>query len=327
MWIAKPLRRLSPLERRQWLDVLEHHRNSPDGAPLSQSLAWAEAVHAVGGESFLVFHPKEKVGGVLIRMPGNEGDDFECVNGPLLAWDDPDKAARQLATFAMGTAKLSSEFRHLRASPRWIAGQETLRLSHLPLEPFESVRAATWISPPSVLGASPRLRRTIRNSVRWDPACRTDWEPATESRIDEFLEKLRPFAAKKSFFVPDNRWFHALANCPDGDVELFLTSTLLRRGCAEARASHLIVIFQRQAHYLYGFQNRTPDMPAKVSAAALCHERAFAELGARGVARFDMNGFMSNPANGDPYRGVTEFKKQFCGEAVEYFSPTFQIGI
>ncbi|MEO5969717.1 MAG: hypothetical protein ABIQ95_07290, partial [Bdellovibrionia bacterium] len=114
MWIAKPIAQLSENEQIQWEKISER--------PLSQTLAWARAINAVSGKAYLVFSPEEKVGGIIFGMPvtSNSNDErirFECINGPLLNWDNSEMAPRQLATFALATSKLEPNFHSLSLRP------------------------------------------------------------------------------------------------------------------------------------------------------------------------------------------------------------------
>src|SRR5690606_9161990 len=127
-------------EKDAWGGVLEAHSAREPEVPLAQTLVWAEAIDAVHGLAYAVFSPDEGVGGLLFS---EQGQRFECVNGPLLAWDEPSASPRQLATFAMAVSKLDRRFETLSLRPRWDRSRLAERLSHLPIAPHAIDHAAT----------------------------------------------------------------------------------------------------------------------------------------------------------------------------------------
>jgi hypothetical protein len=305
MWIAKPVKNLSPGERARWAEIGARRSERGEDFPLGQTLAWVDAMEATGIPAYLVFSPEEGAGGTVFQTPGGDGD-YECVNGPVLDWDDPAAAPRQLATFAMAVSKAAPRFRSLTLKPRWEPERAEARLARLPVEAAASAEAATIVVP--LLDSedeqrarfSQRLRRTLAQAG----AVAADWLPARGEALDSFADSMARFGEKREFFVPPPGWFRGLvASDPDA---YWLSVT--------AEAKLLIAFANGRAHYLFGH-----------GPAAAAHWRAMREARARGAREYDLNGYVVDAPADHPYRSVCEFKEQFGGRVIRYFSPEFRI--
>jgi hypothetical protein len=328
MWIAKPLQSLSGAERAAWLGIQAE-------IPLSQTLAWGDAITALGGRAYLVFSPEEKVGGLVHSVrPENPGA-FECINGPVLHWDDGSAIARQFATFVMAVARLSSAFSSLRVQPRWPLNLLSSRLGLLPIPPKETSQASTLqvavrkTESERLASLSPRLRRSL--SVARRAQVQVQSMSADIELISRFSKNMKAFGQKKGFFVPDESWLRALvlekAGAHREGLSFFLTEAV-----AEGAETRLLTcVHGNTAHYLLGFDRRDEQVPSSLSTAASAHFHVLERCAELGVETYDLNGYTDTSplaplSNRDhPYSGVSRFKAQFRGERVEYASPVFVI--
>ncbi len=330
MWIAKPVHALTATEEEAWLETLGSLRDEGIEIPLSQTMTWAHAAEAVlRGTAYAVFSPDERVGGLVFSSSAAEGGRvYECVNGPLIHWDDPLAAPRQLATFATAVARAAGDFRSIKICPRWRVEEEASRLSALPFEPTSSSDAATMrvalrFTDEEQKGAlHPRLRRSISQSER--AGVRTEWTAPDGAGIAAFAETMQEFGKRKGFYVPTTPWFDVLVNGRWVEREgiCFRVCTAQAEG---VRAGILIAQCDSRAHYLFGYEERDVGVKSAISPAAAAHWRAMRECAELGVLEYDLNGYVSDLPAGHPYRGVCEFKDQFKGRVVRYCSPEFEI--
>jgi hypothetical protein len=320
MWIAKPIRALSKDERSEWISC----RGDQPSTPLSQTLAWAEAIESVGARAFLVFSPDERVGGV-VHSSDALACDFECVNGPLLDWDDAEKATRQLATFAMAVAKLSHTFKSLQLQPRWLSQEIHSRIEHLPIEPREILRAATLQVPVKASvsdqfkSLSPRLRRTLSRAQCH--GVRVQTRPIDLSELGDFVSSARRVGESKGFFVPAEGWFRALIGDNPEEVRESLAFWITRAHVEGSRTSLLTCVHGKTAHYLLGFDERAHGAPSSLSTSAVAHFDVLEHCAESAIEIYDMNGFTDPSDQSHPYSGVSRFKAQFSGTPIEYASP------
>ncbi len=334
MWIAKPLDALNREERTAWCNTLRvRAQRGGDGAPLSQTLSWARAIQGAALSAYLVFSPDELTGGVVFASPLRGGLRFECINGPLLDWDEPQKSVRQLATFATAVSRLDSRFVSLMISPRWQEGTLAKRLLSLPLDAQADSRAATLVLP---LDRSPqeveksfnsRLRRTLAKCDR--SKVRAEWRPVSQENLRGFHDKMVIFAHRKGFAVPPISWFEGLLSpeSPDDpatEVPEFWFASAWDE-ITGAQAQLMIAFHAREAHYLFGFENRPAGGRSGVSPAAAAHRLAIRQSIEAGMVCYDFNGYVEHPEVGNPYAGVCEFKAQFGGKIHRYEIPHFEI--
>lgn len=344
MWIAKPLNALTPQERQQWCDTLAYRAAHGDDVPIAQTLRWAEATECLGTPSYVVFSPDEQAGGVLFEAPSPDPDDHDddektflyCINGPLIDWKDPEKNARQLATFAMGSSKLTKKVKTLSLQPRWIEPPEGSasdpRIAEFPVEPTTLNEAATWITP---LPPEPnaRLKRTLKKSR--EALIETEWHDLKSLKnlkiLEDFVTNLE-LSAEDKFYAPPLKWFQTLIkNTTPEPLRFYLSRSrhvsLPENEAAvfESLAENFICVYGNTAHYFFGYENRDPSIPAAVSLAAIAHEHAMLELQKLGITHYDWNGFIKDCDPTDPYYGVNEFKRQWSGSSITYIVPDFRI--
>jgi hypothetical protein len=341
MWIAKPTQSLALSERAAWGNTLSRFAAMGEEVPLAQTLAWARAIDSVSGTSYLVFDPEEMVGGIVFSIesqPGAAGT-FECINGPIIDWDNAANVSRQIATFAMAVSKLSSSFRSLSLKPRWREDKTENRINNLPIEKFSETQAATLKvviqgnSDQQRCAFSPRLRRTLSISERANIGVSV--ESPSKINLSSFVPSLSKFALKKGFSVPPIDWFNSLAqNSDDGSSQIFgesLNLSIIRskfRNHSETlvgEAAILVATLGTTAHYLFGWEERTPQLRSAISLSALAHWQTMQDCIQSNVHTYDLNGYVSEVNEGHPYAGVCRFKEQFGGQVLRYRVPEFRI--
>ncbi len=336
MWIAKPVNALSGQEVSGWISWVTDRIRMGLEIPLSQSLTWGLAANSVGGRSFAVYNPDEGVGGIVLALSPREGAigaKFECVNGPVLEWDDPSILGRQFATFALAASKLDSSFSSLTLRPRWTPSLRNARLRACPVPACGSSEAATLVvsldasNGPLEHRFAPRLLRSIARTAR--AQFETRWEPFDRALASVFAGRMAEFARAHGFYSPPAPWFEALTAAGDlssrEGISFWLSSAsgLFRN---QALESQLVVAIQgTRAHYLFGLESRPERAPAALSPASLAQLRAMRECSARGARSYDLNGYVRDPSPEHSYLGVCRYKEQFRGEIVDYFVPEFVI--
>lgn len=343
MWIAKPVSALKSDERRSWIFACRAQRERGIDVPLAQALTWARAAGQASAGSFLVFSPEEGVGGIVLagEIPGG-GVRFECINGPLLDWDRPESAKRQLATFAMAVSKLDRRFRSLVLRPRWMEAQAQARLLGLPIQPYSLERAATLriavaiTDEEQLAGFRPRLRRSLRRTERQLKGVSVTPLAPKDLRIAGWIGRMEEFSFSRGFSVPPQGWFETLLSDPELQKEEGLSFWMAfaevgpADGHASAIAEHFLCLRDgsdqknREAHFLFGCERRLPGF-SDLSPGALAHMEALRQLRRSGVRYYDLNGYVPGASPDHPYAGVNAFKEQFGGELIQYEIPEFRI--
>ncbi|MFL5814294.1 MAG: peptidoglycan bridge formation glycyltransferase FemA/FemB family protein [Bdellovibrionia bacterium] len=296
---------------------------------MSQTLAWGDAIAALGGQAYLVFSPDEGVGGLVHSVDGG----LECINGPYLHWDQRSQIARQFATFAMAMAKLESSFSFLRIQPRWSQSLLETRLGSLPISPKEVFRASTLqmkvheSESERLAAVTPRLRRSLSVARRAPVKVRS--QDADPRSLAEFASQMKVFGQSKGFYVPDAAWLHGLA-IPDGQAPREDLRFIITEAQADGALTQLLTCIQKSAvgssaHYLFGYDQREEGARASVSTAAVAHFHVLERCASLGIETYDLNGF-TNPDDAEhSYSGVSRFKSQFRGQVIDYASPQFWI--
>jgi lipid II:glycine glycyltransferase (peptidoglycan interpeptide bridge formation enzyme) len=330
MWIAKPIQALTEDERSAW-NAIETE------APLSQTLAWANAIQAVSGRSFLVFSPDEMVGGIVFcatPKSSQEGSHLECVNGPILNWDNPHAVTRQFATFAMAASKLDRNFRSLSLKPRWESSQTDQRLSLLPISPTARVQAATLVVPikksenEQFQSFHSRMRRTL--STTWKTQIETSWERVTADLLTQFVPALSDFGKRNSFSVPPLPWFLRLTQTSEGSSsqsKQFWLATSVKHDnhSVVSKTQVLIWLKGNRAYYLFGYENRASELKSSISTSAAAQWEVIRQCSRNEILNYDLNGYLIDASPNHPYYGVCRFKEQFAGQVIQYDHPEFLI--
>ncbi len=325
MWIAKPLQSLSGAERAAWI-ALQERKNE---IPLSQTLAWGEAIIALGGRAYLVFSPEEQVGGMVHSVQEGFECAFECINGPYLNWDDRANIARQFATFVMAVTRLGPPFSSLRVQPRWLLSELESRLKLLPVPPREVSQASTIHLPVQsceserLASVTPRLRRSLSVAKRAQVQVRSF--EADSKQVSEFAFGIRKFGQEKGFYVPDENWLQSLIKKEETVRRESLFFFITEAKTEGAMTSLLTCVHGSMAHYLFGYDERDDRARSSLSTSAAAHFHVLENCASRGVKTYDLNGYTDPTDFTHPYAGVSRFKAQFQGEIINYASPLFLI--
>jgi len=274
-------------------------------------------------------NPDERVGGMVFATQSAGGVHFECVNGPILNWDDPANAPRQIATFAIAVSKLHRSFQSLILRPRWRQGSTEQRLSHLPVAHSNLSYAATVQVP--ILATeheqlkllSPRMRRTLAKTRR--ESLSVEWNRPTQELLEAFLPRMADFAESKGFTVPPLEWFLSLIRQTTESPEPCDFRLGTARLGDELLTQHLVCRTGGKTYYLFGHEQRRDSVSRAISGAATLHLTALDECRYTGTRVYDLNGYIKDVEPDHPYAGVCRFKEQLGGTTVAYEVPEFVI--
>lgn len=333
MWIAKPIDSLTEAEKKKWIQTQQKFELAGIDFPFSQTLTWAQGIRSLLKPVFLVFSLEEGVGGIVyIHDLNSKKIQFECINGPMIHWHDPQQVMRQLATFAMAVSKLDRNFGSLMIKPRWLKSQSATFMKNLAIAPFEVTEAATLQLP--VFSdercqwdlLSPRLRRTLKNSKKFQIT--KTIEKMTSKNLEEFFIKMEKFSKSKNFEIPPFQWFQALtqensASRDEGILFRMISSQVEQDEAHRAEASLLMATLRNKAYYLFG--NQITNARAALSPSSLVQWEALSFCRENQIHSYDLNGYVDEVSKEHSYAGVCQFKGQMGGTLIQYQVPEFRI--
>jgi len=328
MWIAKPLDRLSADERALWAKFLDYRKQTDDEVPLSQTLIWGSAIQAMGGKVFAVFSPDENVGGLVVKLE----DDMECINGPLLDWENEDDILRQIATFTHAIEKCGEVFATIKLNPRWMKRYEAAFFDHVQMEPAQVQYASTYWVPlhetdeEQKAALSPRIKRSLATAEK--EGMTVEWKSIDVTDASLLSAIFKKFGEEKGFYIPPQKWFEALVASVNSKsmekVELGWVVAKYKHPDFGSATTHLLIgVFQGVAHYLFGAEIRDEKVPSKISPSTSAHFFAMRTVHARGAWLYDFNGYVENIESGHVYKNVNDFKSRWGGQVIPYSSPEY----
>jgi hypothetical protein len=343
-WIFEPTDQLSQHQTSSWLTFLYQCRGDGLAPPLSQSLTWARGMEAVGAKTYLLFSPSAQIGGILhfYRDPLNSDASLicDCTNGPISrailsqpnlraifpqkhAWSQ--RVAMDTLEFSQALLSRLPEGVTISVSPRLLAqlDQEAKTECYTTTQLNLKTSLDTLFS-----GFHPRLKRTLRSLKRMGVQVRRDI-PSQEN-----LETVYPFfietARRKGFSIPPLPFFKALAVPSKISIQEKIRHWLYRsewsKGHPEDRmrlhqaAILCVEIEDVGCHYLFGGEARAPNCPSKSRPGALLHWEAIHHAQANQLAYYDFNGHQANLQPESPYASVAQFKNQWNGELIQYWT-------
>jgi hypothetical protein len=323
MWIAKPLSALDPSDLEAWERTLQASRFRESDIPLAQTRGWARATETLGSRCWWIGSLEEPVGGLVYADPRQAGV-LHCQNGPLLDWDRADRIPAQVALFAQAASRVvGRSFRSLSLRPRWREARLESRLATLPLEATSLEHAETRILSVAVSDTaqlatlSPRLRRSLRKALAHGTSL--EWQVFDPKRDASWIQSFQHWGIRQSFFVPPAAWFESLS----AHLPLYL-ATAESPECGSAGG--LFGVHHGTGHFLFGAPQGLPQGPRRGDLlGGLVQFIALRNLSELRVTQLDLNGDLSDPPSGHPYRGVAEFKRQWGGDPVRFASPEFRI--
>jgi hypothetical protein len=277
------------------------------------------------------------VGGMVFSRPHPDnpnGLHFECINGPLLHWDDPKALPRELATFAFAVSKLDSRFLSVSLIPRWSQGLLEKRVQNLPVPIFAHTKASTLLVPvyssfdEQLSRLAPRLKRTLKKT--FESTLKESWSVLTPTLLPDLVKALCCHAEEKSYQIPPLSFFEGLISVKAkraNDPLFYLSKVALLDAEGQSISTSQLVVCVRGklAHYLFGCTEKA-SLPSCLSTSAAAQWLVLRQCAKMGVTHYDMNGFVAELPQSHPYWGVSEFKKQFCGKAIHYDALEFKIG-
>ena len=321
MWIAKPIDRLTSVEKELWHHIEER-------LPLAQTLCWGRATQALSPKTFLIFSPEESVGGIVFCTP-NSGfkSHYECTNGPYLKWDCPEAFGRQIATFATALSRLDPQLGSLKIRPRWNKGQSILYSQNSPVPLYRQSESATLVVPIQsnaqlqFQALKKRLRRSLHKT--WQAGIEVKLAPLSFAKLERFHPGLALYGQKKGFTVPPFEWFSSLLKDPYGLPRYWLITATSSDQLSQSQ----ILLCERKdtLHYLFGFEKRDENLSSSVSQSGAAHWEALLFCQKQRIKNYDLNGYLVSASPDHAYFGVAQFKEQFAGQIIEYESPEFVI--
>ena len=323
-WIVKPIRDLSVDEIRQWNELRFAQ------APLSQTLAWGNAIESLNGNSVVVFSPERKVSAVYVIFE----DEAECINGPILNWQSINNAEDLNEQISMAVYALHQGHPYLKTikiRPRldqknflFLAKNlafpiDQTDLAQTMLIPIADSEQKQWLQIP------PRVRHEINRATH--AGVKTE-SIRFEDGISDFWRKTRSFYESRSLFMPEEPWIHALLNHQN---ESILEGEIIRASHTDSDSVSEILVLHTfdVSYYFYAHEQRSENCP-NISLNACAQWAAIRSSLIKGSLYYDLNGTLhpehSSPDN-NSYSGVDQYKRKFKGKELDYFSPVICFGI
>jgi hypothetical protein len=330
-WIVKPVSSLSKEEMGLW------HSIRHTGTPLSQTIAWASAAESLNGECIAVFSPERQVSAIYFIS----NEDAECVNGPILNWENirtSDDLNEQISMAVFALFQGCPWLKSIRIRPR-LDQKRFLFLAKNSAFPITQTDLAQTLLIP--LDDSPQkmwaqLPARIRHEVNRARSTGVKTETLDlKSNLSRFWNQIRDFYQSRNLFVPEEVWIRSLlthffdfsslsdpVNAPqltDQYAQIIRSSHPDSGSFSEILVLHL----QDISYYFYAHEQRTESCP-NISLNACAQWEAIQSAALQGSTYYDLNGVL-HPDHQSPetetYRGVDTYKRKFKGKELDYFSP------
>lgn len=254
-------------------------------------------------------------GGTLYFYPAQSGMGYlVCPEGPLLNWEEPDKAregARLIQNFAQGFAEEKGAL-GLRIEPRLLTPKPSLlrNWSRAPVDllPTQTLFLDTTLSEEAFLKQMlPKGRYNLRLAQRHGVNVRFSNQMQDLKR---FYDLFAETASRHQFFAEPYGFFINLGMTlfPQNRAGLFFAEWE-----GETLATILVLFFGRRATYLYGGSS---DLKRHVMPNYLLHWEALRMARERGCREYDLYGYEPFGVKDHLYAGFSRFKKQFGGQYV-----------
>jgi peptidoglycan pentaglycine glycine transferase (the first glycine) len=304
----------------EWDKAWDALAGQTESAGFMQSSAWAAFKRAEGYETirYGLFDGEELFGGASLLIYSSAGSEsiILCPEGPVLPWDDVERARDGLRSIiraaqdigkARGCVGLRIE-PHL-TPPRpsvlrnWTRGP-------VDLTPVETLILDLNLSDEELLACMhPKGRYNIRLAERHGVKI---FRSTSMADIATFYPLFAATADRNGFFSEPYGFFLNLGEAlfPSKQAEL-----LLAEWQGEIIAGILVVVFGRRATYLYGGSSSESRHVMPNHALQWAAIRAGRE---RGCIEYDLYGYDPFGIPDHLYAGISRFKKQFDGRRTDW---------
>ncbi|MBF0298596.1 MAG: hypothetical protein HQK51_07750 [Oligoflexia bacterium] len=355
-WIAKPINKLNPEEKKQYTQLFKKFCDRGYNIPLSQTLTWGRAIYSSAGNVLLVYKDDLSCGGIVYSL--KEGE-WECVNGPLIDWKrDREEIKQELSMFIWAASKGAntaasttastgaSNFKSFSLRPRlesdWqITPEEKIAF---PIDKYEYT-ATTYLelnnlelnnNKWSINKMRPSMRRSIRRMQEEDHTIKIvpivslsskdrSKDKNSEVQIKNIHNKLQIHANKKNFYLPNIKWFEGLLSDSEENIEIYWGTIEHEHAESCADAGILVIKVLDVAYYLFGYSNRQGNAKRNLNYTSLLHLKMIEWLDSNNsnikIKYYDFNGYVSEIENVPEYAGVNFFKEGWNGRIKKYTTP------
>lgn len=343
-WIFEPTDQLSQYQTSAWLVFLYQCREEGLAPPISQTLTWARAMQAVGAKTYLLFSPSAQLGGVLhlyrAQFDSNSSMCCDCTNGPIsraiLSQANLISTPFQRQTWSERVAAETLEFSKtllsrlpggvtLSVSPRLLSQPE----EESKVESFATIQLNLQTDLDSLFSRfHPRLKRTLRTlkGMGLQVKRSTPTQEELKTVYPLFIETAR----RKHFPIPPLTFFNALAVPSKISIQERIRHWLYQSHWPHSEAQDPLRLHEAAilcveiegagCHYLFGGEGRAPNAPSKSRPGAILHWEAIHHAKENRLTYYDFNGHQTSSPPNSPYSSVAQFKNQWSGELIQYWS-------
>ena len=296
------------------------------GIPLSQGIAWGQAIRATGGECFVVFSPERRVSALFMIS----GEEAECVNGPVMDWaraPSPQELNEQFGMVVYALHHSLPQIKSIRLRPR--LSQEGLQFLQanlaFPIDRVDQARTLVILLESSIENQWKALASRIRHEIsRAQRAGVQVNSRDAKDRLNDFWEQVRVFYRSRGLYAPELSFIETLLQ--DSELRGQLISSV--HEATQSVSEVLVIEYKGVGYYFYAHEIRGKECP-NLSLNACAQWEAMKTLISREVKAYDLNGILHPENKGEEilgYVGVDAYKRKFKGEVVDYASPLICFG-
>lgn len=309
--------RLTDAERNEWEAV----SRSAAESGFMQSWAWSEFKRAEGQQVVRlgVYDAGRLIGGVIAYYVTSSlgPSPLEMPHGPVLPWNDPEKAERamalivdELAAVARATGATQARFEPLIEGPLPACVGHTTRAIRAPVDliPTPTVLVSLRGSREEILSSmTPKGRYNIGKAARNGVTVASSAAPEAVKGFYPLFE----LTFNRHDFPGEPAGFFAHLMEHLGPAGMARVYTASWRGIALSSA--VAVFYGEKATYLYG--GTSPFVPSSMASYAL-HWQIMQDAKAAGCATYDLYGIAPGDRPDHPYARFSQFKSRFGGRVV-----------
>ena len=265
-----------------------------------------------------VVDEKEKIIAVYAGVveTAKRGTYLAIAGGPIMDWDDKSLVKKVFDDIR----KIGKESKcvFVRVRPQLPLSKESLAL----MSKFGLKRAPMYLSveyagildlnkseEEILAGASQGFRRKLRKAEKLDIQITADTD--VES-IDEFCKLEKKHAERQKYVAFSENFLRKQFEAFAKNNEVLIYTA---RKDGEILAQNFMIFYGPEASYHYGVSS---ELGTKYSAAPLLHMSAMEEARKRGCIRYNLWGIVGLEEKSHRFYGVSEFKRSFGCEELEY---------